>query len=139
MLKEIAVLLLLSGCSTVMSSKAANTATDLCNVEKRPNSGEVRVIAVAETDGQHGLFLSSQKCRFKLRIGKTPEQADRSVDQFLSHVSSGSHLTWRKYSGEFLGRVVVENAKVRFELLHVYWFRDASSESQQSEVSKPLP
>ena len=148
MLRMLALLFVLSGCSIVTGSEAA-TATDLCDIDRDPRPADVRVLAVVETDGHHGMFLSSEKCRFKLRVGKASGIPDESVEQFMLHVSKGGYLTWRKYSGEFLGRIVTEDqSKVRFELLHVYWFRDAAAnqgnepkgtQSKGTEVVKPIP
>lgn len=123
MLRALSLFLLLSGCSVVAGSKEAGTSVDLCSLEKKPLIDVVTVRATIETDGHHGMFLSSEKCRFKLRIGKSSSVADPSVKRFMSQASKGKPFVWRKYVGEFSGRVVAEDdSKVRFEITRVHWF-----------------
>lgn len=131
MLREIGLFFLLSGCSTTIPAGEGAPITDLCEVERKSDSDEVRLLAVVETDGLHGMFLSSEKCRFALRIGKSSGAADKSVERFMSHVSKSSSMAWRRYDGEFSGRIILEDSsRIRFELLHVFWFRDSGPEQK---------
>jgi hypothetical protein len=133
MLRTLSLIFLLSGCSVLVGSEGAGNFVNLCALQKEPRADVVTVRAAIETDGHHGMFLSSEDCRFKLRIGKSSGVPDPSVDQFMLHVSRGQHLGWRKYSGEFSGRVVTENdSKVRFEIMRVHWFEKAETEAVDS-------
>ncbi|MDH5824294.1 hypothetical protein QFW77_15055 [Luteimonas sp. RD2P54] len=128
MLRLIVFPLVLLGCSTVSGTEVGAAAVEFCELDRTPRSEEVRVIAVIETDNHHGMFIGSEKCSSKLRIGTTSGTSDISVERFLSRVSEGGHLTWRTYRGEFSGHIVApDETKVRFELSRVHWFEESGA------------
>ena len=116
---------LLMGCSMVGGAGTDVPVVDFCELDRTPRPEEVTIFAVVETDNHHGMFIGSDKCSSKLRIGTGSVIPEKSVERFMSHVNDGQYLTWRKYSGQFSGHITSrDGSEVRFELSRVHWFRD---------------
>lgn len=123
MLRIFFLMILLGGCAS--AGVADEVASDLCSLKGSPGSGVVRIRAIVETDGHHGMFLSSTGCRFRLRVARLSENRDGSVDDFISYVSRGQHFKWRKYHAEISGHVIVDaSSSARFEILKVHQFQE---------------